>query len=56
MLGDEPPLILKDMFDIHGGGLDLRFPHHENEMAQTRAAGYDSAARWMAFRMGYRQG
>ena len=35
------------MFDIHGGGLDLRFPHHENEMAQTRAAGYDSAARWM---------
>jgi|GEM_PF-12033 len=38
---------LKDMFDIHGGGLDLRFPHHENEMAQTRAAGYDSAARWM---------
>ena len=27
--------------------LDLRFPHHENEMAQTRAAGYDSAARWM---------
>ncbi|WP_033494568.1 cysteine--tRNA ligase [Bifidobacterium biavatii] len=38
---------LKDMFDIHGGGLDLRFPHHENEMAQTRAAGYDSAAHWM---------
>ena len=38
---------LKDGFDIHGGGLDLRFPHHENEMAQTRAAGYDSAARWM---------
>ena len=34
-------------FDIHGGGLDLRFPHHENEMAQTRAAGYPSAARWM---------
>ena len=38
---------LKDGFDIHGGGLDLRFPHHENEMAQTRAAGYDSAALWM---------
>ncbi|KAA8819056.1 cysteine--tRNA ligase [Bifidobacterium vespertilionis] len=38
---------LDGMFDIHGGGLDLRFPHHENEMAQTRAAGYDSAARWM---------
>ena len=34
-------------FDIHGGGLDLRFPHHENEMAQTRAAGYPSAAHWM---------
>lgn len=38
---------LGDGFDIHGGGLDLRFPHHENEMAQTRAAGYPSAARWM---------
>ncbi|QOL32595.1 cysteine--tRNA ligase [Bifidobacterium eulemuris] len=38
---------LKDGFDIHGGGLDLRFPHHENEMAQTRAAGWDSAAHWM---------
>ena len=38
---------LGDGFDIHGGGLDLRFPHHENEMAQTRAAGYPAAARWM---------
>lgn len=38
---------LGDGSDIHGGGLDLRFPHHENEMAQTRAAGYPSAARWM---------
>ena len=38
---------LADGFDIHGGGLDLRFPHHENEMAQTCAAGYPSAARWM---------
>lgn len=38
---------LGDGFDIHGGGLDLRFPHHENEMAQTRAAGYPSAARWV---------
>lgn len=38
---------LEGMFDIHGGGLDLRFPHHENEMAQTRAAGYESANRWM---------
>jgi cysteinyl-tRNA synthetase len=32
-------------FDIHGGGLDLRFPHHENERAQSRAAG-DGFARW----------
>ena len=38
---------LGETFDIHGGGLDLRFPHHENEMAQTRAAGWNSAARWM---------
>ena len=38
---------LGDGFDIHGGGLDLRFPHPENEMAQTRAAGFPSAARWM---------
>lgn len=38
---------LGDGFDIHGGGLDLRFPHHENEIAQTRAAGYPPAARWM---------
>ena len=38
---------LGDGFDIHGGGLDLRFPHHENEMAQTRAAGYPSAASLM---------
>ncbi|MEE1295914.1 MAG: cysteine--tRNA ligase [Bifidobacterium sp.] len=38
---------LDGMFDIHGGGLDLRFPHHENEMAQTRAAGYRTARRWM---------
>lgn len=38
---------LGDGFDIHGGGLDLRFPHHENEMAQTCAASYPSAARWM---------
>ena len=42
-----PHRYLGDGFDIHGGGLDLRFPHHENEMAQTRAAGYPSAARWM---------
>jgi len=34
-------------FDIHGGGLDLRFPHHENEQAQSRAAGYGFARLWM---------
>jgi cysteinyl-tRNA synthetase len=34
-------------FDIHGGGVDLRFPHHENELAQSRAAGFGFAARWM---------
>ncbi|MDB1088016.1 cysteine--tRNA ligase [Streptomyces sp. ACA25] len=34
-------------FDIHGGGLDLVFPHHENEIAQSRAFGDDFAAYWM---------
>lgn len=34
-------------FDIHGGGLDLRFPHHENEMAQSQAAGHGFASFWM---------
>ena len=34
-------------FDIHGGGLDLRFPHHENELAQSRAAGHDFAQHWV---------
>jgi cysteinyl-tRNA synthetase len=34
-------------FDIHGGGLDLRFPHHENELAQSRAAGQRFARIWM---------
>ncbi|MDX6278738.1 MAG: cysteinyl-tRNA synthetase [Nocardioidaceae bacterium] len=34
-------------FDIHGGGLDLRFPHHENELAQSRAAGQPFARYWM---------
>ncbi len=38
---------LGDEFDIHGGGLDLRFPHHENEQAQSRAAGYPFSRRWM---------
>ena len=36
-----------EAFDIHGGGLDLRFPHHENELAQSRAAGYSFANYWM---------
>ncbi|HWJ10270.1 MAG TPA: DALR domain-containing protein, partial [Nocardioides sp.] len=34
-------------FDIHGGGVDLRFPHHENEQAQSRAAGGAFASYWM---------
>ncbi len=34
-------------FDIHGGGLDLIFPHHENEIAQSEAAGYGFANLWM---------
>ena len=34
-------------FDIHGGGLDLRFPHHENERAQSQAAGDPFARYWM---------
>ena len=34
-------------FDIHGGGIDLRFPHHENEQAQSRAAGQAFARFWM---------
>jgi cysteinyl-tRNA synthetase len=38
---------LGESFDIHGGGLDLRFPHHENELAQSRAAGFDFAKHWM---------
>ena len=38
---------LGESFDIHGGGLDLIFPHHENEIAQSEAAGYGFAQRWM---------
>ena len=34
-------------FDIHGGGLDLRFPHHENEIAQSTAAGDAFARYWV---------
>ena len=38
---------LGSAFDIHGGGVDLRFPHHENEQAQSRAAGHPFASYWM---------
>ncbi|MFI7596837.1 cysteine--tRNA ligase [Actinoplanes sp. NPDC049681] len=38
---------LGDEFDIHGGGLDLTFPHHENEIAQSRAAGLPFARYWV---------
>jgi cysteinyl-tRNA synthetase len=38
---------LGDTFDIHGGGLDLIFPHHENELAQSRAAGDGFARYWV---------
>ena len=34
-------------FDIHGGGIDLVFPHHENEIAQSRCAGSDFAGYWL---------
>jgi cysteinyl-tRNA synthetase len=38
---------LGDAFDIHGGGMDLKFPHHENEQAQSQAAGRPFAKYWM---------
>ena len=38
---------LGSAFDIHGGGLDLRFPHHENELAQSSAAGDEFAKHWV---------
>ena len=38
---------LGESFDIHGGGIDLIFPHHENEIAQSTAAGYGFANIWM---------
>ena len=38
---------LGEAFDIHGGGLDLIFPHHENEIAQSNAAGYQFSNIWM---------
>ena len=37
---------LGDTFDIHGGGMDLKFPHHENEIAQARAANGGGFARY----------
>ena len=38
MLGDVVEASRRDVFDIHGGGIDLIFPHHENEIAQSRCA------------------
>ena len=38
---------LGESFDIHGGGLDLIFPHHENEIAQSESAGWGFASIWM---------
>src|SRR5918992_3868568 len=38
---------LGDAFDIHGGGTELTFPHHENEIAQSRAAGRPFASFWV---------
>jgi cysteinyl-tRNA synthetase len=39
--------LLGPVFEIHGGGLDLVFPHHENELAQSRAVGREFAKLWM---------
>ena len=39
--------LLGERFDIHGGGNDLMFPHHENEIAQSKCAGHDFANIWM---------
>jgi cysteinyl-tRNA synthetase len=39
--------LLGPVFEIHGGGLDLVFPHHENELAQSRALGHEFAELWM---------
>ena len=39
--------LLGPVFEIHGGGLDLVFPHHENELAQSRARGHEFAKLWM---------
>ena len=39
--------LLGPSFEIHGGGIDIVFPHHENEMAQSRARGDEFARIWM---------
>ena len=39
--------LLGDTFDIHGGGNDLTFPHHENEIAQSKCSGHGFARVWM---------
>ena len=39
--------LLGPAFDIHGGGNDLQFPHHENEIAQSKCCGHDFAQVWM---------
>ncbi|MEM9969600.1 MAG: cysteine--tRNA ligase [Pseudomonadota bacterium] len=39
--------LLGESFDIHGGGNDLQFPHHENEIAQSRCSGHGFARVWM---------
>jgi len=39
--------LLGDAFDIHGGGMDLQFPHHENEIAQSEGAGMPFARYWL---------
>jgi cysteinyl-tRNA synthetase len=39
--------LLGPVFEIHGGGIDLVFPHHENELAQSRALGHEFARVWM---------
>ena len=41
------PDLLGSAFDIHGGGNDLQFPHHENEIAQSTCAGHDFANIWL---------
>jgi cysteinyl-tRNA synthetase len=42
---------LGDEFDVHGGGLDLVFPHHECELAQARAVGKPFARTWLHWNM-----